>query len=996
MKKLLLALILGVTSTAFCNQFDIIDFRGGIRNDIDSSRIADNEVSDSENMLFDIDATAKTRKGMTKANSSALGSTDDRNIYSQFEYRRSDGSSYHIAQSSTSLYYSLSSADFSIFESGLNKNFKVEYTVFIDTLCYVNGEIGVKGWNTSSTFTHTTAYDPKYIITWQNRLCISGDAGETSNVILSAFQDPGDWTLGLDVATGARVFAINTQDGQNVTGFAYSPNGNLIVFKEKSVWEIGGYDSTDFYQRLVIPDLGCADSGSVSYKDGIVFWLSAEGYVGYNGKSYSIVSDNIDSTLDNVKQLNVSAGSFAKNTDDEWNIYESSKSISISGGNLNFNPVVSTSPATGLTFLQTLKNGSTYFVVDNYDNALVYNENTDLMTNVDIGLGGFSPGLTTITNGSFVYNDGKINLAFNRYISGDNTYRVYVTTMSVNDNTSLSRSQVSQLNSKTPELKYASISFTSGNIPYVLHKEYDPNYTSFDPQYLLAVSSYTAASNTWSKTTKNLYKTSYVTYVKKNSNSGKLVFNGNDGYIAVDHHEVGSAGAFQTVTAFNAVAFLYFTAGDTITLSSETIKSYERTASILNLEYDFYSVSIATNSAGTPYVCYLDTTDMYLKMAYRVGANNWTITNVVHLGGYDPETTKIDIFIDKDDIIYITRIYNVGSTYGTRVYVKRPAQDWISFLPDGDDSRSYTIAQGTDRPIAAYIKPSLNEKRLVREATGYYESNIYDTGSDSSEINSLISESLTNRDNIYHSYRTSDTVANIAGESFTSITPNASVSGTLSKYVQYKIQFATDTLTDLAIPSYVDNFILNYKGSSKRLSSMFYDGRIWHGVSMNRADILDKTLVYDRNNKWTKFSSDIEVMNYLNLNGKPYLGSTDGYIYMLDVGNNDSGNAIDAYVITKSYDFGNLIMEKSMDHLFLTALKSGDWNMSISYFINRSLTATETFNVNVNTPDLINAKLPLTKRPKFFTVQYKISNENVDEPLNFMGLHPVLRSYPLR
>jgi hypothetical protein len=286
--------------------------------------------------------------------------------------------------------------------------------------------------------------------------------------------------------------------------------------------------------------------------------------------------------------------------------------------------------------------------------------------------------------------------------------------------------------------------------------------------------------------------------------------------------------------------------------------------------------------------------------------------------------------------------------------------------------------------------------RLLKESTGYYETQIYNTYADTSTITSFEVDAHLNNLNARHYVRSGVTSSSILSNSYTEITTTTLPSVGLAQYIQYKVTFDTAIVMDLNDLSYLSRVRLDYRSATGilRLSSMYYDDRIWNGVSISSGSVLDTTLLLDRNNSWTKYKSNINCMNYLNLNGIPYMGSDNGYIYQLDIGEHDTNNPINAYVLTKSYDLGTMVNEKSMDNAYFVALQAGNWNLTLDYYLSKVLTPTETFAVNLNTAALINYKIPLKVHPRFYSIQFKLYNTNASEPFDFLGLYTILRSYP--
>ncbi len=358
MKKLLILLF--ACTGLYAQELHIEDFSAGKVDAYDATRIPDNAVADVRNVWFDGNTIAEKRNGMTVLNSVQLG--DGKGIKNQFEYKMSDGTRYHIVDSSETVYYRLSGSEWTVLKNEISATYPCNYVVFMDTLTVVDGVNNMWSWDTSTTFTQESTYQPRFIIVWQNRIWIAGDSGERSKVRCSEWLDPSDYTVpATPIYTDPAVFDINSQDGQKVMGFFLSPNGNLGILKENSVWEIGGYDRSDFFQRLVLNDVGCIDSGGVEYKEGVVQWLSKDGFVGYDGQTYSFISDNISSTIDAIQQLTVGTGSFKKDRQGQWNTYSSTDNIdtTTNPGSIVLDYKLDGNSAYGISNLQ--RNSTNYF-----------------------------------------------------------------------------------------------------------------------------------------------------------------------------------------------------------------------------------------------------------------------------------------------------------------------------------------------------------------------------------------------------------------------------------------------------------------------------------------------------------------------------------------------------------------------------------------------------------------------------------------------------------
>lgn len=999
MKKLIFVLLFtGSVYAANDIPLNIVDFKGGIRNDIDNTRIADNEVEDAQNVLFDTDSTAKKRNGMVKLNSTALGSSDNRNIYNQFEYRKSNGNSYHIVHASSTLYYRISGSEFTSFHAGISSTTPMNFAVFMDTLNYCNGEIGINAWDANtSTFTQTTTYKPKYIISWQNRLCIAGDPAEPSNVRFSGFQNPKDWTTGVNLSSSPCVFSINSQDGQKITGFALSPNGNLMILKEKSVWEIGGYDKSDFYQRLVIQDVGCVDQGSITYKKGSVYWLSSEGWASYNGSNYSIVSDNIIKTIKEIQQLNVGSGMILKNTKPTWDIYYSTYNIqtNIDNGLEFYNLVYTTTPEISKfnEYIDLVKSGTTYYIY--HDNTspqfLTYNDSISSWTYHNIPE--TEDIITCLSQNNLILNNNQIGFS-------------YFTTSSSSDNLKYAKSVIPtvSISTKTIAQNLATPTSTLISVNRFSSCGYDINKTTWvaynylnDPYWDIRCSSYTVTGDTWS--VNSVAMTRIGSTIKEHPISGAMVMNGN--VMNIVQSKVIETND-TTNKYYHGIWFSSFTVGGSFTQTNSTI-TYISESSPFH-DYDPYTIDIATNSLGTIYVTYISSSnDIILSSNSGTG---WLSETVYAGGPFALTGGLVRLFVDNNNAIYIDYVQFIGS-YSVHKHWLLTKIYGGSWNKTNIQSGNNTICSSninigdSNRLICANILMDDSDNtfiNLIKESTGYYITDIYNTYSATSTITSFTIDSHLNNINVSHYIRSGISTSSILTENYTQISTITLPAVGLAQYVQYKIIFDTNIITDFDDLSYLNNLKINYKSATGglRLSSMYYDNRLWNGVSISSGNVLDTTLVLDRNNSWTKFKSNINPLSYLNLNGIPYLGANDGYIYQLDTSNDDSGQPIESYILTKAYDMGSIITEKSMDNSYLVALEAGSWNLSLDYYLNKALSPTETIAIDLSANNIVNYKLPIKTHPRFYSIQFKLYNTNSNEPFDFMGLYSILRSYPLR
>jgi hypothetical protein len=1151
MKKVIAFLLISVVFLVFCvaykcysEEFNIQDLSGGIQDNVDSTLIGDTNVQDALNVYFDEEGMAKKREGIAQLTSTAIG--DGQPVKKLFEYRKSNGTSYLIAASSNTIYYSQTGAAFTAIENGFTTTYPMSFAVFMDTLNYCNGTENLRAWDGNSAWEQTSSYQFKFLASWKNRLWGAGDTGEPSALRSCGFQAPQDWTIptaSLAVSTNPVLFDINSQDGQKIVGLFLSPNGNLGVLKEKSVWEIWGNDRDDFIPKLVIPDIGCVDGGSVVYRQGIVYWLSSKGIIAYNGKSMEKVSSNIDGTIDLIQQLSFGGGSFFKNSQGDWQTYSTTSSISTTDipGSINLNIIDSDDSTVYSGCFDLVKDTATkrIYIAKSGGNPsfiVYYPSGTwgTLDLNINNSVTSFS-GLYSSKN-FLKLNGDKLYLAY-LYPTASNTYNVYLSSTDKNtiswSNTLIGASGNSTLDTYS---YWTSVDFSTMSVPYVM-------WSSGTTSAHLNISSYTSASTSWS-TTISTTIAGDTTESKNKINSASMVINDklNVGYsyrypdtsydvysklyyssstvnntlswsdillssnvvTGIDQSSsdtgigmlsAGTAQSFYLATnmyinkfsgyfysasppPYNTVVTVQICSdnsnspgtvlgtGSNITITATGFVWYDSTfatpVSLLSntkywikltpdddssdwrlnttsvitgnlarnegswtqygdddaafkiycddvsLNQDlgvYYSVDVTTDNAGYPHVVAFDRNAGYLKHHYWSGTA-WTSENIGSaLGSVTYDYLSCNIEIDKSSTTFILK--SDGNTSGTlTLYRKYNGGSWTTSTIDntrinGENSLSsgFNITKDNDYPIAAWVRASDNYLYLQREATGYYESEVFDTGITDPNWGLFTVESTITDYTSSHYVRTSSSSVDVSTVAWQAITSNSVPTGTMKRYIQYKVTFSTPTLVPTTITSLGLNAMDQQYSSSAGntpLWALEYQDRIWFGVSISSTTILDKFLVNDTNNAWTKFGSQLNFNSMVNYGGYPYLGDNVGHVYKFGIGNSDDSNPIESYFITKDYLLGNAVQDKSLLSLFNSYNKSGSWDVTLDYYLDKNTSYNETFDISqTGSNNLLTYKFPLTKQTRFKSVNFKVYNNDADEPFELLNIFGIFQRYPL-
>jgi hypothetical protein len=143
----------------------------------------------------------------------------------------------------------------------------------------------------------TGGVNAKYIERFQDRLVYAGISGDPSKVIISGrvpFQERND------IASGGNYIRIEPDAGDDITGIK-TFGSRLIVFKEKSIWEIGfsiiqvgNFFVTQPEATLITSSYGCVAPRSIAAVENDLLFLSIDGVytLGYEPNILNVLRTN--------------------------------------------------------------------------------------------------------------------------------------------------------------------------------------------------------------------------------------------------------------------------------------------------------------------------------------------------------------------------------------------------------------------------------------------------------------------------------------------------------------------------------------------------------------------------------------------------------------------------------------------------------------------------------------------------------------------------------
>lgn len=191
--------------------------------------------------------------------------------------------------------------------------------------------------------------------------------------------------------------------------------------------------------------------------------------------------------------------------------------------------------------------------------------------------------------------------------------------------------------------------------------------------------------------------------------------------------------------------------------------------------------------------------------------------------------------------------------------------------------------------------------------------NIFTAGSDVSSGGSVVYEIYSDTDTVFTATNTATFISS------QTITNSETPTITISTYARVGAYISISSPTH--DPSFTDFTLTWNEGSSIfPVSSLYYNGDYYSAVALNRYDRNDTILIYDRNGAWTLYTYPAYCLfKYLQ---RPYFGSSiQGDIARFqvdDIYQDYDGSAIDAYWISKEFDFGYPLTPKSMNRYYVT------------------------------------------------------------------------------
>lgn len=274
----------------------------GVNNSQPKHMLGFDMASDGQDFVVEENTIVKKRDGFTAVNSVAISA--DPTVNSLYSLRLSNGTTYEVVGTDNGGLWNDESGTItaSIF-TGLSTSKAFEYTQFLDTLIIADGTNILKTWDGSSTGEiSAAATGAQFIENHLNKLFISGMSSATDRVDYSTTGDFNTWT-----GSGTDQFQVEQNDGQDITGIKSFSRNELIIFKDRSMHKLIGYDKSSFNLVSIDKSIGCISSRSIqnfksSSGGGLLIWAYRDGIYVYDGSNVEKITSYVQETWDSINK----------------------------------------------------------------------------------------------------------------------------------------------------------------------------------------------------------------------------------------------------------------------------------------------------------------------------------------------------------------------------------------------------------------------------------------------------------------------------------------------------------------------------------------------------------------------------------------------------------------------------------------------------------------------------------------------------------------------
>lgn len=917
------------------------DFTGGLNTRVSSLHIANNECQDAQNVYFD-EKGITVRGGSAKRNNTYIGDNDD-SVTGLYEFKKSDGSDYCVAFSSTSMYYSTDKCQsFTLLVSTLTIDSDVNCVPFQDRLYCVNGTDDF--YFDGSHFVPASLPAGKGLRVHQNRLWCYGVSGNLSRVYYSDVGDGNSWDTVLQYVD------FNPEDGDIVEGIGPPIFDVLPIYKRYSTWVIRGRQSADYTPSLVIKNVGARYHRSIKnlILQGRTYQLfdslgprgGEPGIYSFNGIVVDYASRKIRETLKDLANFRSLSEFKQWTTQSEWETGTSNEGISttIDVGTLSPSSWTATDTSGADFAAGTLVAVNTTSVSGSL--ALDRTKTEDDFSDGDYTSNPTWTKIDTWGTSSVSVTDGKLHV----WVPSESDHR--------GQGVIIQESAVK----------------STGTWKFKYKQSSDYDYVS---SYFVFLSE-TEPEIKWDGFKYDLYYKGYAVDM--------------DNYMKIYRDDDDSN--FHTVTS-NIACSAKNTERE-ITVKRDSDGNFTLTACGT-------TVTATDTTYGKP---------NYLGLMNRAadGANFWSEWDDIEIpnstGSILSQSFDTALTTPTWGLIEITSTVPIGTTWTYETQTSSSsAGTWETLATATNDTQipsaqkrwiRYKISVDvTTPPYSSDSEPRITDVTISAASTGTWTSAETYLSNDLSTWGLLqSSETTAGLATWTYKMRSSTYSGGTASASWGSVTNNATIGIATGAYIQAQATNSFPVSTDTAK---INSLTVNYNEGAEAESSCaeVYEGRYyWFGQSEGGSEN-DLGYVLDSNLAWTKLTG-LYVRSATILDGNLYTGdsltSNGGFVRMQDTGTNDDGTAISAYWQSKDFLLASDEIMKTVSDVYTTFV-GADTSVDLTLYGEGTAVDTWSLSLSTSTPYEVHKCHILTsdgsERAGHFNVKY--AHSDADSGASILG-----------
>lgn len=913
---------------------------GGVDNYRDSARIDDCDFQDGRNFLTD--------RGYLEKRPGSLRVIDTVNDGFPVQYGKEFITQSNvktlILHSGTTVYATdFSSAPVAITTVNVNGT--------IDSVSAFNRHFFVTGYDTPFYYDGASVVQVSSIPTCTfiefayERLWCANATGAESTLYASAFGDYTDWTIPDPLPADApNSFTFDRQDGKPLTGLFYSPYG-ILAFKRTKMFVLRGVDNDDFTKQRISDSIGCVDDRSIQLVDGRVTWLGEDGVYQWAGGigAPELISRDIDTTIRSVRNITSNPDSqiISSLTDFQAGLPSTNGSM-LAWDTARFPGSIT--PSTW-TYLDTL--------TDMYTQENLVRVSTQIVQG-HVQLNASSTTGVTLDD----FSDGDYTSSPAWTVSNPSNMALTAASGFFSATSQIGGTNILRLTYQYPQhaaMPYGywgmATKLSLGRLSSGLSVLHDQNVE--------------VSTQTWAiwRTHFDGTSTVYVNYNTKTITAWTGAWD-------TDWHTLA------IVTKPDGTDFLYdnllvHTTTFAVTKSSETIIMLTNvTQEPIGQNVSIDTVTIPLQfSTGTFISPIIDTTFL------TPTGGPFEFTDLVPIGS----TLTYSVRSSTYNATAGMGAWTVVSTGTSGGYAVPATNRYWQYA--ADFSTSYSTQT-----------PALTGVTLHAASTGTWDSAVLSIGTDITSWGQFAANvDATRANNLFFYMRSSSTLfaQDDTSIAWTLQANGENVSCSTGAFAQVRV---VSNLVSSTESAKVNSITINWQeGEASKVASLFHDKRYFLAVNTSTSTTVNNlVLVRQRSGKWTMFDGPYHASLWMyDLN--PYAGDglTTSKVWRImyeDAWYDDNVNPINAYVVTKDFQFGGQNNNKVFRHLYLESSATADQTLSLGYSVDKAAAyqyTSQAVTGNTVFNDEIKGMFPGFAKGRYLRLRF--GNAVVNEPLKLDG-----------